>query len=285
MKTQWEFRIETRGLVLGQDRDFIGTAQPKNSKPVSIEVKVIRDSDAKSPAADDAGKVLMRIPGTPEDTEAIAYSAVHQLTERMAFPHGDIQVLGGLVVATKLPETDQEAEEIGDKRHVVRLSFEEFRGHPPVDGARLSGPALSAETSSLLRQFNSAKGLDNPVDRYVGLFKVLEKAFASKRGVSLLKDLQASDSFFALGAEVLHRSSDPEAPLERRDFDDLLAKLVRIRDNCAHLRGKTGYAPGDPAVSREVEPYADLLGALARRHLERLLGGPDDASDMSPDSA
>jgi hypothetical protein len=94
MTTEWEFQIETHGVVLdGEDRNFIATAHAKTPEEMTVKVKVRRDAQAKGPDATDAGKVLIRIPGTPEQTEHLAHTVVLQITERLAFPHGRIDVL------------------------------------------------------------------------------------------------------------------------------------------------------------------------------------------------
>ena len=42
-------------------------------------------------------------------------------------------------------------------------------------------------------------------------------------------------------------------------------QFARIRDNCAHLRGKTEYDPNDLRIRTEVEPYVGVLGARINR--------------------
>jgi hypothetical protein len=42
---------------------------------------------------------------------------------------------------------------------------------------------------------------------------------------------------------------------KQTDFEALLLDLVRVRGNCAHLRTRSGYAPGDPRYRRTLNHW------------------------------
>jgi hypothetical protein len=269
MKTQWEFWFESRDLLFPHERVFEGRGSPPGEPEIVFEVRLVPDREAKPPDVDDAGRVLITLPGRPAENEEFAYHLVHRLAQQISFPHGHVKILGGMVTATRIAETADEQIEIGDKPHVVKVRLEEVpRYKPEFDASTITQAQIEAGDAALLLQFNSAKQLSGPVERFLGFFKVLEKAYATKRDANLLVSLRASDELFQLARTVLHLKADGAA-LSREKFDELLKTWVRIRDNCAHLRNKTGYSPGDTRLITEVEPHLGLVRAISQECVAR----------------
>jgi hypothetical protein len=279
MKTKWEFHFESDGIVFNKEHRFRGRAGDQEhdgqaGDGTDFEVELFPDRGPRSSGADDAGRFVVTLPGRPEENEGLACAIVLRLAEQIAFPHARLRILAGMVVATRIPETEEETNEVGDTPHLVKLQFEEVPVHPEFDPKQLtgaSGPSL--RYLPLLQQFNIAKQLESLTERFLGLFKVLEKAYADDRGVNLLKALQSSDELWELAQAVLTERGTTRPVADRQRFNQLLKKLVNIRGNCAHLRGRTGYSPGEPRVRTELEPHLELVAALAQACVDRHLRG------------
>lgn len=274
MKTQWEFYFEAKGIIFQKEYSFVGRATPKcadvgHAKPVEFQLRLVPDNELMTPSIDDAGRILITLPGTPDATESLTQEILFGAKEQIEFPHAQITVLGGLILAKKIAENEQEEKEIGDHPYSGRLEFEEMpRYHPEFDPGRLTGMRAATDYLPVLAQYNLAKLLQSPVDRFLGFFKVLEKAHAPGRGGNLLKALRANDALWNLARKVVFESASKKYLTNRNRFNELLKKLVRVRDNCAHLRGQTGYSPGDPRIRTEVEPYLEMVSALALAAVE-----------------
>ena len=70
------------------------------------------------------------------------------------------------------PASEEEAE-VGDKRFSWTIQIREVREGIPFDHAAI--PRLT--NSPLIKQFNEAKNAKSPVDRFIGLFKILEDSY------------------------------------------------------------------------------------------------------------
>ena len=219
------------------------------------------------------GKMLLTLPGSPEDTEAMAYLIVSRAKDRMCFPNGQIEISWGLQLATRIPETDQEKSEIGENTHWARLSFVEAPTQTSYDPSRLNGPMPTDDAHILLGQFNAAKELKKPVEQYLALFKILERAYAHGPKGKLLQVLSQSDSLYSLVQTLIEPTSEENRLINRKEYSAFLKELIRVRGNCAHLRGRSGYAPGDPKIHTEVAPLVPIVRMLAEMTVKQQLGG------------
>lgn len=275
MKTLWEFRFQASGMVFNRERKFTAHGHFDGDQEIELSVLISPDREVKHPQADDAGKISVTLPGRPEENKNMASAIVHQIARQISFPDGRITVLGGLVTALRIAENEAEEKGIEGHPYLVELRFTEVPILPEFDPKRLSRVKADSRGVLLLDQFNSAKELDNPVDQFLGMFKVIEKAYSGRRG-KLLRQLKQSDELFLVVRDVL-RTEKGQGQINRLEFAKLLATLVKIRDNCAHLRGKTGYAPGDLRTKTELEPYLPLVRALAQRCVESQINRKDDS--------
>jgi hypothetical protein len=174
-------------------------------------------------------------------------------------------------MGTRIPETPDEEVEVGDGPHFANLFLEEYVSPPTFDPSSFSTKEGSGQFDVLLRQFNSAKESKLIVDKFLGYFKVLEKAYAHGRGGNLFAVLRQSDNLFSVVREVICSPSSENDPMSHQEFQTFIKDLIRIRDNCAHLREKTGYSPNDPRIQTEVAPLVDVLGIIAQKVVERHL--------------
>jgi hypothetical protein len=266
-------------MYFNREHKFRGKAVLQKSQDNSLEsvnlpfdLQLLPDLDHKVVGQDTTGKMVITLSGCPEDTEEIACIVAAQVQDQIRFTNGRFEIRGGLIAGKRIPETPEEQEKIGDGIYFVRAAIEEVGDIPAFDPKRLSTLRVHPERGPLLRFFNAAKQLEDPVGRYLGLFKVLEKAYADSRGGNLFRALVENNEFFDLAIAVIRPSSPDKNAIDKQDYVALLRDLIRIRDNCAHLRGKTGYAPGDPRIHTEVEPYLPLLEEFAMRCITNEFG-------------
>ncbi len=270
MKTRWEFHFKAWDIFFGKEHSFVGTLGPSLDQDSStvkdgfdFELRLVPADTRSGSPPHQTGRILVTIPGRPENTEEAAYVIVSRMKDRVCFPRGRMEILGGFICATQLPETAEEEAEVGDRPHLVRLVFQNAEDVPVFEPKRLVNLHVDPQHQPLLEQVNAARQLSNPVEAFLAFFKVLEKAYASDREGNLIRALADSDELFALVRQVV-RPTEKEA-IDRDEFTALISDLVRIRDRCAHLRGTFGYAPADPRVTIEVEPHLGLVGELAHR--------------------
>jgi hypothetical protein len=106
----------------------------------------------------------------------------------------------------------------------------------------------------------------NPIDRFLGFFKILEDLYGpTKKKGNLAKALKASDELFRIAQKQIHIQENTRTTLRPEDFVRLVNKFVKTRHECAHLRSKKGFGitHGDPRVRKEVEPLANMVREVA----------------------
>jgi len=270
MKTRWEFHFKAWDIAFDQEHSFVGSLGPSSDQGsptlqagFDFELRLVPGDRRSGEAPHQTGRILVTIPGRPEDTEEAAYVIASRMKDRICFPHGRMKISGGFICATQLPETAEEEAEVGDRPHLVRLVLQDAVDVPVFEPKRFLNLRVDPHHQPLLEQVNAARQLSNPVEAFLAFFKVLEKAYASDRPGNLFRALRDSDELFMLVRQIV-RPPEREA-IDRDDFAGLMTDLVRIRDNCAHLRGTAGYTPADPRVATEVEPHLGLVGELAHR--------------------
>jgi hypothetical protein len=275
MKSEWEFRFRAEGPLLAKDYQFRGVLELERrpleeaiAHKFDTAVRIIPNRKEHKPSVT-TGKIFITVPGDPEkpETEHLVHAILTRIVEKMEFPDARVRADGGFVFGTIIPETPEEAANIGDQRHFVRLRLVEVDRNPPVFNPDQLTAYADPTYLALLTQFNAARRGTDDVVRFLGYFKVIERAYAN-RGGNLLKALQASDDLYKNACGVITQKHSAGGVLNRPDFNSLLVDLIRRRDQCAHLRGKTGYLPNDPRIGTEVAHYLHLVASLAQRAVE-----------------
>jgi len=117
----------------------------------------------------------------------------------------------------------------------------------------------------------------------LGFFKTLELIYCGHiRGSDSLPCLRDSAELFHIAqGELIPTGGDADRKITLQGFGSLLVDLVRVRGNCAHLRERSGYAPGDATLRSDVEPLVSIVEALAAEAIRRRLstavrGGTDE---------
>lgn len=212
------------------------------------------------------GDVYITLPGDPDNSVFMARTLSHGLAEHLSFFYEDFKLAGGVESAERIPENDEEAKIIGEGKYWAQVHIEEVPSPVPFDRRILSLFPLSQEFRRIIEQYNSAKKANNPIDHFLGMFKVIETQFhIGKRALSRNKD------FCQLILKNIRRKRETgeSTPIRDDELAHFVDILINIRNKCAHLRehNKFGYAPYDPEVFEEVRPYSGLMELLARESL------------------
>ena len=164
----------------------------------------------------------------------------------------------------------EERSTVGDTPHAARANF--IEANPPRRFVRehLRSVPYSLQFGRLLRQFAAAHASDNRIDAYLNTFKVVETLYHRSK-LKAREALEKSDEFRRLLRRSLRAIVDrkPQEPTDD-DVTAMINRLVEVRANCAHLRehNALGYAPGDPEVTRRVEPLFEILSDTARAAIQ-----------------
>jgi len=118
-------------------------------------------------------------------------------------------------------------------------------------------------------QFNTARQARNPVDHYLGMFKVLESLFRGSKSLQTMHTVPELRDLFRRHA----RNSD-DRELTQAQVTELVLHLVDYRNRCAHLREKVdqGLVIFDRDTQEEVRPSAEFLETIAREALFERMG-------------
>ena len=276
MKTRWDFFFEAKGLkferkhayeVRASEEQLRTMKLPLGGDPVRFTIEP--DDEPYNPELTQTGKVTITLPLDVEEAKSYAYSLSSVLAQQVAFNHrGEFKVVYGLVTGERLPENDDEARAVGDTPYFGEARLVEVDDSVEVfDGASMT----TLKGNPLLQQFNVAVRDENPIDRYLGLFKILEGVYAP-RGIppSLAAQMKASNVLFEIAKRRVTAVSGPATDAEKKaEFDTLVARMVDARNQCAHLRTEAdfGFTHGSQRAARALEPLVQIVTVLAQESI------------------
>lgn len=271
MRARWDFHFESTGVRFERVHKFEGQITREHTQefgllPETFTALIMIEPDEKSynPLIEQTGKLKITLPGNNAQTKNMAFWLARQVAEQVTFTQGGVKINYGLVLGELLPDTPEEAEQLGDRPFFYQANLIEVRPTPTFDGSALQ----TVSGSPLIQQFNAANRAKNPIDRFLGLFKILEDRYGpTSKKETLAGALKASSELLRLAQQhlvVYIRENDSDRPLAEADFFRLIETLVKVRHECAHLRSskKFGITHGDPRVRRNVEPLIDPLREL-----------------------
>jgi hypothetical protein len=278
MRVRWEFFFECTGIRFERVHTFEAKVSEEHSKLFDLPVReftalitVEPDEESYNPSIEQTGRLKITLPGTKEQTKNFAYWLSQQVGRQITFAQGEVKVVYGLVMGEHLPDTPAEAEQVREEPYFAEMRLVEVRPTPSFDGSSLQKLA----TSPLVQQFNSANRAENPIDRFLGLFRILEDLYGpAAKKVTLAEALKASAELFQIAQKHLHVTEDGvERSLTQDDFSGLVDRLVHARHECAHLRSSKGFGVthGDPRVRTEIEPLTGPLRNLAYEAIQTRL--------------
>jgi hypothetical protein len=246
-------------IITKEDAEDFGLPSQEFEALITIEP----DEGSDDPLVQQRGKLTVTVPGNQEQTKSLAHWPAEQMAHKVTFLQGELKINYGLVMGELLPDTPEEDAQLGDKRFFATARLVKMRPAPVFDGSEF----YTLSSSPLIQQFNAAVNAKNPIDQFLGLFKILEDLYGPhSKKVTLAESLKASMDLLQIAQRNFHKTeSGVERPLTVDDFNQLMENLVKTRHECAHLRSSKnfGITHGHPRTSSEVEPLNSLLRDLA----------------------
>jgi hypothetical protein len=278
MRARWEFFIECTGIRFERVHKFEAQISEEQAEGFGLPAKeftalitIEPDEESYNPAIEQTGLLKITLPGNKEQTKNLAYWMSRQIARQITFSQGEVKVVYGLVMGEHLPDTPEEEEQVAEGPYFAEARLVEVLPTPSFDGSSLQKLA----THPLIGQFNAADKAKNPIDRFLGLFKILEDLYGpTAKNVKVADALKSSGELLQIAQKHLHVAEDGAArPLTQDDFSGLVDRLVRARHECAHLRSSKGFGVthDDPRVATEIEPLTGPLRDLAYEAIQMRL--------------
>jgi hypothetical protein len=251
--------------------------RPESGPPIDAPVE-IEPNWGSQPKSQD-GVLRITLPGEPKGRAETAKWILALLEQHIAFFYAAFR-LNGMLSGKRIPETDEEREQIGDRPYWVDVINLVEVGEPEVfDKECLRSFPPSEDTMRSLTQFVAAGRARSKIDQFLGYFKVIEVlyySYSGERGKRASDYLQSEELVDVIRSTLRKRDKDgTQRALTDEEVEKLVTNLVDIRDRCAHLQ-QTGYgfAPYDEGVSQRVEPNTKIVQELAREAILRVLNHP-----------
>jgi len=264
MKVRWQFFFTYEDLKFESSYTYEVTVTAEQAEHFGLpregfKAEVTVGPYEKKHGLKQFGKIHITLPGTGEQTKDLAYSIAFTFAEYVTFTQARIELDGSFISNELLPETPEEESEVGDKRFSMTLQIREVGEKVPFDHAALQ----RLTNSPLIKQFNEANNAKSPVDRFIGLFKILEDSYGGQPVKASFKNSPELKQI-AL-QELTIKENGTTRPFSQTDFEKLVDDLVDTRHECAHLRSSTGFGItyGDARVDTDVEPLLEALEVLA----------------------
>jgi hypothetical protein len=271
MKVRWQFYFEYENLKFEKKHTYGVQLSKEDAEafglpPQEFEAAITIESDEEEHGSiRQRGIINIILPGDNEKTKDLAYSLASSLADHITFSQERIKIDWSLVMNELLPETPEEETELGENRFSWTVQVRKV-----LDGVPFDSSSLQRLTNNpLLKQFNEANNARSSIDRFIGLFKILEDLYGShplKRAFKSSTELRQ----VALQNIKIVEGEDTR-PLTQAEFENLVDDLVNTRHECAHLNRSTGFGItyGDSRVQSNVEPLLVPLEILARESVKR----------------
>jgi hypothetical protein len=271
MKVRWQFYFEYEDLKFEKTHNYSMQITKEHTEAFGLPAQefaakvTIEPEEEKHGSIRQLGKMNIILAGNSEQTKDLAYSLAINLAEQITFSQARIKIDGSFISSELLPETAEEKAEIGENRFSVTMQVKEVPDKVPFDSASLQ----RVTNNPLVKQFNEAKNAKSPVDRFIGLFKILEDLYggqpvkASFKGSTELKQIALQNLEIEDGGAIRQ--------ISQVEFEKLVDDLANTRHECAHLRRSTGFGItyGDARVQSEVEPLLIPLETLAYEAVQK----------------
>jgi len=271
MKVRWQFYFDYEDLKFEKTYAYGVTVTPEQAEHFGLPRQEFEADVTVGPDEEEHGSVVQRgklnitLPGNGKQTKDLAYSIAMSLAEHITFTQARIKLDGGFISNELLPETPEEEAAVGDKRFSWVMQVREVPEKIPFDHTSLQ----KVTTGPLIKQFNEAKNAKSPVDRFIGLFKILEDSYGGKPVKASFKN---SPELQQIAFQYLRiTESGTQRQISQAEFEKLIDDLVNTRHECAHLRSSTGFGItyGDARVRSDVEPLLIPLEILAYAATQR----------------
>lgn len=265
MRVRWQFFFEYEDLKFEKKHTYVvnvpkGDAEKFGLPAKDIEATVtIEPDEEKFGHIKQSGKINIFLPGSNVETENLAYSLAQSLEQQITFHQSKIKIIGSFISNELIPETKEEEEELGENRFSWTIQVQEVPPEVSFDGSLTN----KLTNNPLLIQFNTANEAQNPIDKFIGLFKILEDSFGGQPiKVSFRNSINLQQ--IALRCIKIKEKNIVRA-ITQAEFEKLVDDLVDTRHQCTHLRSTNnfGITYGDTRVNEIVKPLLIPLEILA----------------------
>jgi hypothetical protein len=263
MRYEWQYGFKSKSIyfdkVIRYGIDLKnGTLESTKLTQGTIE---IRPNIRKESSTSSSGTVAISIPFNIDAGSPVAHKIAHDFSQLMCFEFGDFQINWAILVCERIPETNEEKEEIGELTHLLlQLSFRTVPEGISFDKRSINGLQLPRYNQVLMELFNNAEQKTDLVDKYLTRFKIVETEFIDNASrVPAKTQLKNAPALFnAFYSIALNHSKS------RAVFDDLVDRFVDARGECAHLKNYNyGFFPRDPRL-KQLEVLEMNLRELCR---------------------
>lgn len=271
MRVRWQFYFWYEDLKFERTYTYAIPISKEHATAFGLpaeefEAKVTIEADEeKHGQVSQRGIINIYLPGDNKQTKDLAYSLAVNFAEHITFSIGKIKLDGSFISNELLPETPEEEAAVGENRFSWTMRIKEVPERVAFDSTSLQ----RLTNNPLIKQFNQANNAASPIDRFIGLFKILEDLYG---GHPIKPTLRASVELkqIAMGHLQVEESGSMRQITEA-EFEGLIDKLANTRHECAHLRSSTGFGItyGDARVQSEVEPLLPALETLAYEAVQK----------------
>lgn len=269
MRYEWQYRFTSKSLqfdrVVKYSIDLHKGSQ--ESSDIIQGLIEIRPEPKNEKTISTSGTVAISIPFDIKKGTPIAHQIAYEFGQRMAFEFGDFQIGWALLFCERIPETEQEKEEIGElTHHILQIALQTVPEKQTFNPDELNRFELPRYNQILLKLFNDAELKTDIIDKYLTRFKILEAEFIDNNSrVSAKEQLKGSITLKQVFYSVATSNSNTDAA-----FASLIDSFVDVRGKCAHLKKyKYGYLPGDQGLN-ELELLEFQLRELCRALIIRI---------------
>lgn len=219
------------------------------------------------------GCIHITLPGRAEKFAPMADYLASSVATLLSFHYGQIDLQAGVRFAKNIPETDKEKKEIGDKPYYASMSIQEVPKGQPIKKDVLQLLLNYNKVERVMSMYVYAKMAINPLDEYLGFYKVIEALFFDRQGKAknILKENR--DFTEILKNNLVFKSNPSKEEIRDKLIPGIIDDLINIRDECSHLKEKQqfGYSPVDPEVYEKVKPMTKIINAIAKSAINEKL--------------
>ncbi|UJW82549.1 hypothetical protein [Hydrogenophaga sp. SL48] len=263
MRYEWQYSFTTKLLQFDKVVRYSIDLQKGNSdssKKIQGFIE-IRPNNKLEKTISTSGTVAVSIPFDIKEGTTMAHKIAYEFSQTMAFEFGDFQISWALLYCERIPETEQEKEEIGELTHqILQISLQTVLEKQTFNPSILNDFELQRYNPVLLKLFNEAEQKTDLIDKFLTRFKILEAEFIENNSrVPAKNQLKGSNTLKQVFYSIATSSSKNDAA-----FETLVDGLVDARGKCAHLKKyKYGYLPGDQRL-KELQLLELQLRELSR---------------------
>lgn len=271
MKVRWQFYFEYEDLRFEKTYTYGVPVSKEQAEKFGLPAQefeaivTIGPDEEKHGHVRQLGKIYITLPGDNKQTKDLAYSLATSLAEHITFTQARIKLEGSFISNELLPETPEEEASVGENRFSWTMRIKEVPERVPFDSASLQ----RLTNNPLITQFNEANNAKSPVDRFIGLFKILEDLYGSHPIRPALKRAAELNQIALQYLQIEKNGATRQ--ISQTEFEKLIDDLVKTRHECAHLDSSTGFGItyGDARVQSHVEPLLVPLEILAYEAIQR----------------